>query len=300
MGWGPGVTLYTIFAVLAGYSGYLLYEIFLGLDSYEYPVRDFGDLGYRLLGPWMRYLFNFLQAVQLLILVGLNIMMSGESLSQAARFQLCFIVCCVLCAVVGMAAGQIRTLQKIGWLANAAVWANIVLVLVTMGAVANYPPNYTGSGASAGAVIDGGAPVRPDANGSYPPVTTSGGLPHSDSFAGSVSGVMQAVFAYGGCMLFPEFMAEMKRPKDFLSAMVSRMARYYSTKTDVTSGRRKPSSTSGEWTEVRGQGVPELLTPPGTCSMASLSTGFRGSTRSTRAIWASASTDCRSRPTSLP
>ncbi|KAK8033974.1 hypothetical protein PG991_003372 [Apiospora marii] len=227
MGWGPGVTLYTIFAVLAGYSGYLLYEIFLGLDSYEYPVRDFGDLGYRLFGPWMRYLFNFLQAVQLLILVGLNIMMSGESLSQATRFQLCFIVCCVICAAIGMVAGQVRTLQKIGWLANAAVWTNLVLVFVTMGAVANYPPNYTGSGASAGAVIDGGAPVQPDANGNYPPVMTSGGLPHSDSFAGSVSGVMQAVFAYGGCMLFPEFMAEMKRPKDFLSAMWAAQAFIY-------------------------------------------------------------------------
>lgn len=180
----------------------------------------------------MRYLFNFLQAVQLLILVGLNIMMSGESLSQATQFQLCFIVCCVVCAVMGMVAGQVRTLQKIGWLANAAVWTNLVLVFVTMGAVANYPPNYTGSGASAGAVIDGGAPVQPDANGNYPPVQTSGGLPHSDSFAGSVSGVMQAVFAYGGCMLFPEFMAEMKRPKDFLSAMVSQMARKHRVKTD--------------------------------------------------------------------
>lgn len=29
-GWGPGITLYTIFGVLAGYGGYLLWQIFLG------------------------------------------------------------------------------------------------------------------------------------------------------------------------------------------------------------------------------------------------------------------------------
>ncbi|KAK8104889.1 amino acid transporter [Apiospora kogelbergensis] len=227
MGWGPGITLYTIFAVLAGYSGYLLYEIFLGLDSYEYPVRSFGDLGYRLYGPWMRYLFNFLQGLQLILLVGLNIIMSGESLSQSTRFQLCFIVCCLICALIGMVAGQVRTLQKLGWLANAAVWINLVWVFITIGAVAHYPPNYRGSGASAGAVIDGGIHITPDADGNYPPVQTSGGLPHSDSFAGSVSGAMQAVFSYGGSMMFPEFMAEMKRPKDFLSAMWAAQAFIY-------------------------------------------------------------------------
>ncbi|KAK8009810.1 hypothetical protein PG990_008775 [Apiospora arundinis] len=227
MGWGPGITLYTIFAVLAGYSGYLLWEIFLGLDSYEYPVRSFGDLGYRLYGPWMRYLFNFMQAVQLLLLVGLNIIMSGESLSQASRFQVCFTVCCLICALVGMVAGQVRTLQKLGWLANAAVWINLLCIFITMGAVANYPPNYTGAGASAGAVIDGGALIHPDADGIFPPVQTSGGLPHSDSFAGSISGAMQAVFSYGGSMLFPEFMAEMKRPKDFLFAMWAAQAFIY-------------------------------------------------------------------------
>jgi hypothetical protein len=53
----------------------------------------------------------------------------------------------------------------------------------------------------------------------YPPVQTSGGLPDVGGFVGSVNGAMQAIFAYGGSMIFPEFMAEMKRPKDFLTAM---------------------------------------------------------------------------------
>jgi hypothetical protein len=42
---------------------------------------------------------------------------------------------------------------------------------------------------------------------------TTGGIPDAGDFAATVSGAMQAVFAYGGAMVFPEFMAEMKRPK---------------------------------------------------------------------------------------
>jgi len=30
-----------------------------------------------------------------------------------------------------------------------------------------------------------------------------------------VTGIMNMVFAYGGAMIFPEIMAEMKRPMDF-------------------------------------------------------------------------------------
>jgi hypothetical protein len=215
----PGVALYTVFAGLAGYSGYLLWDAFLGLDSYQYPVRSFGDLGFRLYGPWMRYLFNFLQGIQLLLNVGLIVISNGEALSEAAKFKLCFIVCCLIWALVGFFVGQIRTLQKFGWLANAAVWINVMCMFITMGAAAHSAPNYAGAGQSAGAIIDNGILVTPDANGNYPPVQTSGGLPNTGGFVGSVVGAMQAIFAYGGSMIFPEFMAEMKRPNDFLKAM---------------------------------------------------------------------------------
>jgi hypothetical protein len=215
----PGVALYTVFAGLAGYSGYLLWDMFMGLDSYEYPVRTFGDLGYRLYGRWMRYLFNFLQGVQLLLNVGLIVISNGEALSQAAKFRLCFIICCMIWALVGFAVGQIRTLQKFGWLANVAVWLNLTCMFITMGAAANSLPNYKGASQSAGAIIDNGALITPNAQGVFPPVQTSGGLPSAGGFIGSVSGAMNAVFAYGGAMVFPEFMAEMKRPADFLKAM---------------------------------------------------------------------------------
>jgi amino acid permease len=227
MGWGPGVALYTVFAGLAGYSGYLLWDIFLGLDSYQFPITSFGDLGHRLYGPWMRYLFNFLQGIQLLLNVGLIVISNGEALSQAVKFKLCFIVCCLVWAIVGFFVGQIRTLQKFGWLANVAVWLNLLCMFITMGAAAHSSPNFAAAGESAGASIAGGVSVTPNAQGVFPPVQTSGGIPDTSNFVASVSGAMQAIFAYGGSMVFPEFMAEMRRPKDFLSAMWAAQAFIY-------------------------------------------------------------------------
>jgi hypothetical protein len=87
-----------------------------------------------------------------------------------------------------------------------------------MGAAAHTPPNFTAASQSAGAVINNGTLITP-VKGVFPPIQTSGGLPNAGGFIGSVSGAMQAIFAYGGAMVFPEFLAEMKRPKDFLKAM---------------------------------------------------------------------------------
>ncbi|CAK7224036.1 hypothetical protein SBRCBS47491_005412 [Sporothrix bragantina] len=227
MGWGPGIALFTVFAALACYSGFLLWEPFMGLDSYEYPVRSFGDLGYRLYGRWMRHLFNILQSIQLLLNVGLIVISNGEALSQVAKFKLCFVICCLIWAIVGFLVGQVRTLQKFGWLANAAVWINLICMFITMGGAAHSPPNFAAAASSAGATISGGALVTPNAQGVFPPVQTSGSLPDTGSFIGSVSGAMQAIFAYGGSMVFPEFMAEMKRPKDFLTAMWAAQAFIY-------------------------------------------------------------------------
>ncbi|KAI5457054.1 putative amino acid transporter, partial [Mariannaea sp. PMI_226] len=226
MGWGPGVALYTAFALMAGYSGYLLWDMFLGLDSYQFPVKTFGDLGYRLYGPWLRFLLNILQGIQLILNVGMLLISNGEALSQVVQFNLCFIVCCAVWAIIGFAVGQVRTLQKFGWLANFAVWLNLLCMFVTMAGAAKYHPNYAAAKQAAGSNIGDGSSVQAT-NGVYPPVKTSGSLPDVGGFVGSTNGAMQAVFAFGGAMIFPEFMAEMRRPKDFLTAMWAAQAFIY-------------------------------------------------------------------------
>lgn len=109
-------------------------------------------------------------------------------------------------ALVGFFIGQVRTLQKYGWFANAAIWMNVFIIITSMGVVAHSGPNYIAVGASAGAAL-GGDSVTADANGNFPPIVHSAGLPASTTgFIGAVDGLMQAVYAYGGAMLFTEFM----------------------------------------------------------------------------------------------
>ena len=40
LGYGPGIALYTVFGFMAGYSGYLIWHVYLGVDSYEFPCRN--------------------------------------------------------------------------------------------------------------------------------------------------------------------------------------------------------------------------------------------------------------------
>ena len=52
LGWGPAVALYTIFGALSGYTGYQIWRMFIQMDSDRYPMKDFGDIGFRVFGPW--------------------------------------------------------------------------------------------------------------------------------------------------------------------------------------------------------------------------------------------------------
>ena len=226
MGWGPGVALYTVFGFMAGYSGYLLWRVFLGMDSYQYPLRTYGDLAFRLYGRFARHSFNFLQTIQLLANVGVIIISNGQALSQVSKFRLCYAVCCLIWALCGFAVGQVRTLQKFGWLANAAIWMNVSIIIITMAVIAHSAPNYFiaqfGSSGSSTVPTD----VTP-VNGVYPPVKHYGSFPDPSSFIGSIDGLMQGVYAYGGAMLFIEFMSEMRRPRDFIKGMWAAQAFIY-------------------------------------------------------------------------
>lgn len=74
-----------------------------------------------------------------------------------------------------------------------------------MGVVAHSPPNVKSAIAAYGPTVASG------------PVSTAAFV--SLPLFAKVNGIMQMVFAYGGAMIFPEFMAEMRRPMDFWKAM---------------------------------------------------------------------------------
>lgn len=144
---------------------------------------------------------------------------NGLALSIIAKFKLCYVVCVVILVVTGMFLGQIRTLQKFGWLANVAVFMNVFIMILTMVVASHSDPNYQAAGVlSAGASLQDGS-IDQLKDGSWPGVRHYTNIPPTGSFVAALNGIMNTVFAYGGANVFTNFMAEMKRPADFLKAM---------------------------------------------------------------------------------
>ena len=135
----PGIAFFTIFGFLAGYSGYLVWKVFLGVDSHEFPARNYGDLGFRTWGTPARHATNVLQALALLLLLGQVTIQFGQNISEVSQFRLCYIVCPLLFVIAGFFITQIRTLRSYGWVANLAVWINLLAIFITMGVIAHSP-----------------------------------------------------------------------------------------------------------------------------------------------------------------
>jgi hypothetical protein len=204
----------TVFGAFALYSGWQIYHIFLNLDSDKFPLKSYGDIFFRVYGTWARHAINVLQSIQLLLTVSVLILSNGQSISQISKGHLCFIVCLVIFMAAGMLIGQIRTLQRFGWLANFAVWINVLIIFICMGVAANSAPNYKTVANSYGPTF-GPGPVHRYA-GTPPAGKATGG----DGFVGSLNGLNQAVYSYGGAMLFVAFMAEMRHPWDFWKGLL--------------------------------------------------------------------------------
>ncbi|KAL6306846.1 transmembrane amino acid transporter protein-domain-containing protein [Sparassis latifolia] len=203
VGYVPGVILYFFMGAIACYTGLLLWWLFLKLDSDIFPVKTYSDIAERIFGKAAKHICTILQTIQLIINVGTICLSNGQSLSQMSKGRLCFAVCIVIWAIVGMLIGQIRTLKNFGWLANCAVWLNLLIIFTSMGFVAHSPPNY------AAALSSLGVPEGPIVHATFV----------SAPLYNKVNGIMQMVFAYGGAMIFPEMLAEMRRPWDFWKGM---------------------------------------------------------------------------------
>lgn len=132
-------------------------------------MRTYADLAFRLHGTGARCLVLSFQAVQLLLNVAVILVSNGEALSQVSRCRLCYAVCVVTWAIAGFLFGQIQTLQKFGFLANFAIWTNLLIMLITIGVAAHSPPHYSAYATSAGYSVNP-ALVKPDAAGNCPPV----------------------------------------------------------------------------------------------------------------------------------
>ncbi|RMZ87736.1 hypothetical protein DV736_g5034, partial [Chaetothyriales sp. CBS 134916] len=228
LGFGPGVGIFTAFCIVSCYSGYLIWKVFMGVDSHEFPARNYGDLAFRAWGTIARHVVNVIQAIALLLLLGQVTILFGQNISEMSKYRICYIVCPLIFVIIGFFLTQIRSLRSYGWIANFGFWLNILAMFISMGATAHNPPNFAiATLGSVGSTIDPTS-ITPNANGVYPPVVHYGGLPTSN-LVGAINGLLSGVLAFAGLQLFVEFMAEMKRPHDFLKGMFVAQAAIYTS-----------------------------------------------------------------------
>jgi len=77
---------------------------------------------------------------------------------------------------------------------------NVLVIFITMGVAAHSAPNYVASG----------LPIAK--------IEHTVWVPSGSGFDDQLNAAMQIVYAYGGAMLYCEFMSEMRRPLDFIKA----------------------------------------------------------------------------------
>jgi Transmembrane amino acid transporter protein len=59
------------------------------------------------------------------------------------------------------------------------------------------------------------------------PIVTNAGTPPGTNFVTALNGLNQAIYSYGGSMMFCEFMSEMRRPADFWKSLICAQAIIY-------------------------------------------------------------------------
>ena len=213
VGFGTGAALYIVFGIAAAASGYMIWKIFLALDSSRYPMLSFGDPFFRIYGRKMRHFINITQSLQQFMTVCVLILGAGTIIAQLANENLCFIVCMLIIMIAGMIIGSVRSLQRLGWLCNACVWMNVVSFIIIMVAVARNPINYS--------VVTSSTLIK-----NVGPIMTFAGVPpdqyqqQAHGTAAQLNGINQMVYSYGGALLFVAFLAEMRHPWDFWKGML--------------------------------------------------------------------------------
>lgn len=105
-------------------------------------MMSYGDPFFRLFGKRSRHFINVAQSLQQFLTVAVLILSKTTNIAQISKGHVCFSAIMVIVLGIGMISGIIRSLKKIGWLSNAAVFMNIANFLIIMVAAASYKPLY--------------------------------------------------------------------------------------------------------------------------------------------------------------
>lgn len=199
LGFGPGVLVYTFLGLFAFLCGQILWKLYMNLDSERYPIKSYGDVANRTFGTAGRNIVNTVQMLQLTLLTATLLALVSRPLADQISPTFCILFMSVIMTVVGIVFSQIRTLRNISAISYFNIFLSIGVMIFGMFGAVLYDAK------------DGGS------------THTYKWTPPSH-WKDQMAGVQIAIMAYGGATLFVEFMAEMRRPRDFWkSAVVSQI-----------------------------------------------------------------------------
>ncbi|KAA8898243.1 hypothetical protein TRICI_006622 [Trichomonascus ciferrii] len=208
LGFVPASLIYVAFGIVATYAGLLLAYMYLKLASSKFPLRNYSELAPRamggLVGRYVKFVMDGMQIIQFVFLLSGLILQNGQALSQMAKGSPCFSGVMFAFAAAGMVINQIRSLTHLSKLTTFNFCINLLVLFATMGVVAHSAPNYLSAQRNNGV--------------SGTKIVTE--LFANNSMSQKFVGAMNISYAYGGAMLFVEFLAEMRRPRDFWKGLL--------------------------------------------------------------------------------
>jgi len=203
LGWAPALLIFIGFSIMAFCCGQILWKLYMALDSERYPIKSYGDIAERTFGPAFRNVVNTVQFLQLGLQVSTFIMLNGHALAVIIDKPFCFMLLNVFVSIIGICGSQMRSLRSLSAFAFFGFFGNMIAFVATLFGMGMFDP----------------ANKPPDV-----PLITHAWVPPESKAAGwmvQMEGAQIAVFAYAGAFIFTEFMAEMRRPRDFWKAAIT-------------------------------------------------------------------------------
>ncbi|WWC87430.1 uncharacterized protein L201_002319 [Kwoniella dendrophila CBS 6074] len=205
LGWVCGFFITFGLGIVTWYTSYVLWQFCM-----KHPeARDICDIAAILFPSVPRLAFELTGLMLLLnniFLIGFHVFTGAKIFNTLSDSAVCTVAFQAVTAVIGVIVSLPRTLNHVSIMSVVSAIAMAIAIILSMvyAGIEDHPLYGYG--------------------GNYPelgPVKTSVGLPGSPGFVNGLNAVLNITFLWIGQILYPSFIAEMKRPQDFPKALAS-------------------------------------------------------------------------------
>lgn len=204
LGYVPSNILLFVFFFITIAAGFAVWWVFLLFDSPEYPVKTFADLAHILGGKWCKNAVIFLQIIAIVLTTATILITAAESVIILREQRMCWVGLMALLAGVMAVLSTIRQLSVLGKYCLVFSLVNYINLFVQLGYIGNYEPNWKNAESILGISRD--------------VIQTFAITPHQ-SLVNRVVAVCNLSFVFGGTLVFPEVISEMRTPWQFWKTM---------------------------------------------------------------------------------